>query len=46
MSGCKAPESLRNESYFQYVAVEPVLAKRGKDEGDAADGRFSTVSPS
>jgi hypothetical protein len=30
MSVCKAPESLRSESYLKYVA-ELVLAKAGKD---------------
>jgi hypothetical protein len=34
MSRCKAPEVLRSESYFMYVATT-------KGEGNAADGHFS-----
>jgi hypothetical protein len=35
-SRCKAPEILRNEAYLMYVAMT-------KDEGNAADGRFSAA---
>jgi hypothetical protein len=37
MPRCKAPEILRSEAYSEYAATR-------KDEGNAADGRFSTAS--
>ena len=36
MPGCKALEILRNEAYLMYAAMT-------KDEGNAADGRFSAA---
>jgi hypothetical protein len=36
MPRCKAPEILRSETYLAYAATT-------KDEGNAADGRFSTA---
>jgi len=36
MPRCKAPEILRSEAYFGYVATT-------KDEGNAADGCFSAA---
>ncbi len=36
MPGCKAPEILSRESY-------PFVRRVAKDEGNAADGRFSTA---
>ena len=36
MPGCKAPEILRSEAYSEYTATT-------KDEGNAADGRFSAA---
>jgi hypothetical protein len=35
MPRCKAPDILRTEAYWTYAAGT-------KDEGNAADGRFST----
>jgi hypothetical protein len=34
MPRCKAPEILKSETYLEYAATT-------KDEGNAADGRFS-----
>jgi hypothetical protein len=36
MPRCKAPEILRSEAYLEYAATT-------KDEGNAADGRFSAA---
>jgi hypothetical protein len=36
MPRCKAPEILRSEAYYMYAAAT-------KDEGNAADGRFSAA---
>jgi hypothetical protein len=36
MFRCKAPEILGHEAYLHYAAVP-------KDEGNAADGRFSSA---
>ncbi len=36
MLRCKAPDIVRNEAYFEYAAMR-------KDEGNAADGRFSSA---
>jgi len=36
MPRCKAPEILRSEAYLEYAATT-------RDEGNAADGRFSAA---
>jgi hypothetical protein len=38
MPGCKAPEILSREAYFD-------VRRAAKDKGNAADGRFSTAGP-
>jgi len=39
MPRCKAPEDLRSEAYVS-------VRRKTKDEGNAADGRFSAASKS
>jgi hypothetical protein len=43
MARCKAPEILRNEAYSDVRRIARPVLDTGKDEGNAADGRFSAA---